>query len=691
MTYNSMSEIFQKISRTNDYNLKILSAFTRAMISDDDSVTVELLDSQNNIQIYTIPAFGYFKKIVNNLSISTTNVKNTNILSSVNDVKAIESVEKPKNFIAERNKTLDYFYNKSLYVTINLTNKISTFSEYLYYEKIILNVKEEQQSYWNTLISTTNVISYDTIFDLLKLNSIEYYIEKDVKNLNPTVSKYNSSFDVYKAIKTEYNSEFKDYVTVTTYSLNTIEYIENIGNNKSVPKNLVLNDTLVTRNNLNSYKVLKIEKQSNGEYYVTLGLIDGVEDLEIVDAALQVKHATLNEKFLNIPIKVNEKIIVFLKNIDENYVMSSKFSNGIVIDVNKLETIDENQNLISLTNYEKNIYNFANVFTNLEKNNPITTDIGIKPDYPIIKNENFSVNRINKHINVTDKNALENLIKQLVPIDSRIQLLQQFIADKNVQILQQPPLNPELITQLKHEIVNHYIEINSKFKEKNDIEIAISSYNSTFTEISNKKPKYRVRGFWNLPEPKKDSIGNLQEVIQFKISYRYLSTSGQPNPNLQYSYYGLNGEARIGYYSEWNEFKTDIRKKTLNTTTNKYEWIPEDTESDIPNINQLDLAINPDERIEIRIKSISEAGWPENPIESDWSNVIIVDFPEVLKAEDVEIQNLFSVINDIKLTRELKALISTTNSTIETLIDKITTLNTEVVNLKQRVTELENN
>ena len=39
---------------------------------------------------------------------------------------------------------------------------------------------------------------------------------------------------------------------------------------------------------------------------------------------------------------------------------------------------------------------------------------------------------------------------------------------------------------------------------------------------------------------------------------------------------------------------------------------------------------HPGERVEIQIKSLSEAGWPANPIESDWSNSLIVDFDDSL-------------------------------------------------------------
>ena len=62
-----------------------------------------------------------------------------------------------------------------------------------------------------------------------------------------------------------------------------------------------------------------------------------------------------------------------------------------------------------------------------------------------------------------------------------------------------------------------------------------------------------------------------------------------------------------------------------------YTWQTEDiSNADTPNVNQLDIPIQADEQVEIRIKSISEVGWPESPVESDWSEPITVEFPEGL-------------------------------------------------------------
>jgi hypothetical protein len=93
-------------------------------------------------------------------------------------------------------------------------------------------------------------------------------------------------------------------------------------------------------------------------------------------------------------------------------------------------------------------------------------------------------------------------------------------------------------------------------------------------------------------------------------------------------------------FSNWTEILTDVRKRYWDENSKQWYWKIEDVENaDTPNINQLDIAIQANERVEIRIKAISEVGWPESLLESDWSNVLPVDFPDDLK--DVLADNQF--------------------------------------------------
>jgi hypothetical protein len=82
-------------------------------------------------------------------------------------------------------------------------------------------------------------------------------------------------------------------------------------------------------------------------------------------------------------------------------------------------------------------------------------------------------------------------------------------------------------------------------------------------------------------------------------------------------------------FSNWNSYLSDVRKRYWDEKQGAWYWKIEDVQdADTPNINQLDIPIQPNESVEIRVSAISEVGWPDSILESDWSNVLTVNFPD---------------------------------------------------------------
>ena len=82
-------------------------------------------------------------------------------------------------------------------------------------------------------------------------------------------------------------------------------------------------------------------------------------------------------------------------------------------------------------------------------------------------------------------------------------------------------------------------------------------------------------------------------------------------------------------FSNWVSVLSDVRKRYWDEKAGVWYWKIEDVQdADTPNINQLDIPIQPNERVEIRVSAISEVGWPDSILESEWSNVLTVDFPD---------------------------------------------------------------
>jgi hypothetical protein len=63
--------------------------------------------------------------------------------------------------------------------------------------------------------------------------------------------------------------------------------------------------------------------------------------------------------------------------------------------------------------------------------------------------------------------------------------------------------------------------------------------------------------------------------------------------------------------------------------------------------------------VEFRVKSISEVGWPESPVESEWSEILDVEFPDdlnnVLNENDFILQEATREELIVSMNNELSA------------------------------------
>lgn len=167
------------------------------------------------------------------------------------------------------------------------------------------------------------------------------------------------------------------------------------------------------------------------------------------------------------------------------------------------------------------------------------------------------------------------------------------------------------------------------------------------------EPKYHIRGFFPIPEYRYSdgsTGGRAEEIIGFDIAYRYIKEDGTATQLNTFSYTAEDGTEYTGTFTDWIVEQGPMKTKFRNMNTGTSEWraenIADGTET---NINQIDIAISKGEKVEIRVRSISEAGWPDNPLRSDWSNSIVMEFPDTL-ATGNEIAELIQKVNDDALT-----------------------------------------
>ena len=299
--------------------------------------------------------------------------------------------------------------------------------------------------------------------------------------------------------------------------------------------------------------------------------------------------------------------------------------------------------------YLTSVADLGQMFIGAAKEKMVPAYEGLVPNSPVLASTNFKVVQVNQQLTagtaketlnqkIASKTALQSEITQLDTAIAQTRSAQSQITTSAVSsstspgvVTFAPPVTDASTLQAK---------IDSLTQQRTQKQQLLASLVQDITTLTQdnptlfEPPKYRVRGFWAIPTPAISPKTGPQQVVQFIVQYRYLSDSGSANPIEQVNFVDNNGQTKTGAFSNWNEYKTDIRKKVYDANSGVYVWAPEITaDADAPNINQLDIPITKGERVEIRIKSVSEAGWPENPLTSEFSQSVVIAFPADLSTQ----------------------------------------------------------
>ena len=331
----------------------------------------------------------------------------------------------------------------------------------------------------------------------------------------------------------------------------------------------------------------------------------------------------------------NERCVTFIKPIDpDSKIPAVNWSPGSGFYTNTLTTINSAGNQQTLADYyQQNAVDFGRYLLSFAQDKIPTSREGLTPNTPVLTPDDFTVSLINGQVSNSDA------IVQLKDLNNQKNTIQATLSELDVAIGQ---------SRTKIQTTNYTTEV-ERDSDKNALQGLITErasqaklYASVVTEIdsfasdnsvSSITPKYRVRGFWAMPEERSAPETGVQDIIKFKYRYRYLSADGAANPVDQFKYTDGSGTSQ-GAFSNYVIVESVLRPRTKNTITGLYEWAPiDDDNADSVNINQLDIPIRKGEQVEIEVKSISEAGWPSNPLESEYSTAIRVEFPADLSSD----------------------------------------------------------
>jgi len=656
---SSYHKLAEEVIRLNDNVVNVLASINTLISGSENAVTLDIVDSTGNTRQLNLPSFGFLKSEIDRLN------NNLNSIYSINDAGAliqpsngtkfrkvvtvdlnrepgdIGNLNVLTNFVSQKNWFFDGLLNPQLFVEIDLTGQIETNVRKVLSRRYILKFSQDSDgnftplgqaalNSFNSLFRNQNQFSLDEFLNWHAntpglIDSANPNYDEQLFDLEPNYLELDGLFSM---IRTE-----EDFVNRKLwYVVNTLSYIKNtrVGN-EVIPetRSLKLGDEMIINTPVSStrYRILEISTELS---YPRLRFerVEGVEPIPIGDNIMKIYSPVQYNKRVRISIGYNERNVIFVKGMNmDNFIMSKNWSRGLGFWTNDLRELDSSLSMEQY--YTDTVYDYGEILNDLVAKKT-SNNSGSLPNIPVLNINNFKVSQINKHLTDTpDSTRLKNLHNQQRSLKSEIDQIEKSVKDKVAQAKFGKSSTESVQKQIK-------LDLDILNRNKESKLNLLSSVTSQLMDLSKSpqtkvEPKFRIRGFWEFPEPVVGRGTMPQEVIQFRVQYRYLSNDGRESPIETIKFETTAGTSQTAATSNWQEYKTETRKRNYDKSTGTYTWQVEDiSNADTPNVNQLDIPIQANERVEIRVKSISEVGWPESPVESDWSTPVTIEFPEGL-------------------------------------------------------------
>jgi hypothetical protein len=665
---NSISQLLEQFLELNTNSLETFVRINEAITTDKETVSIDLFNSKTNkMETIQIPAFGYLKREIDRLnsnvsSISGLEGSNANVRLKDGTFRTIHTsrlkgpspsittLASPTQFSTKLNDFFENFLNPLLTINLDVSNQIPVETEKVYVERYIFNENDLATiTAFDDIYKGGSEIVYSDFKTQLTTNNFVYYLDSQVIDMPIRTIQYTGFFDVIKVDNAQKNVVIDGTTQTKTVKLFTLNKLTFTDSTKALKdtETLKTGDSLIVNsgNYRTRYQILSID---NSTSQVELLLIEGSESIKIGVNQLGIYKDVDTNLDIEINVAFNERQVIFVKPIDPvSKIPAEDFSPGVGFYSNDLVMSDSTGTRMTLAEYYKNeVADFGQFLKSLKVDYIPPAASGIKPTPPVINIENFKVVQINKHL--TD-NTTTDKIKQLKSDKSSTE---QSLKQLDESIKQKKSLINTKKFSSQAEIDTNKNELNSLVSQRESESKLFSSVVSEIkssaesADLQTAAPKYKVRGFWSVPEPK--TVGNQvsQEVVQFKIRYRYVSTTGKTSNVDQLKFIdATNQTEKTAAFSNWVEVLGPVRKRAMDVK-GKYGWILESEEdANAVNFNSFDISINPGEVVEFMIKSISEAGFPANPLESEWSEIQKIEFPQ----GEINTDNLGNVIKTNEL------------------------------------------
>jgi len=644
---SSFATVAEQVAAFNKNMVETLTKLNSLSTTTDASVEVRIFNDAGVITTYTLPSFTYLKGEIDRLNNSINSLYSIDTngaliqTSAQNQFKKVITVDLNRepnsinelgvitSFKSNKNWFFEGLLNPQLSIEFDLGDKIeNNVRKCLSRRYIIFFEKDGNGNFtpngqsainsFNTLFRGKSNIDiqefenwYRTTPGILNANDPVY--DEQNFDIEPNVLLYDGLFNVIKMEEDSLNKKL-------WYHLNTLDFIINETNEV---RQLAIGDYLIINQAVSNtkYKIIEISNTESNPR-VRFERVEGLQPIPVGIGTLKIYSPVIYVKKVKITVGYDERNVVFIKPMNtENNLLAKSWSKGTAFYTNDLRlvssTLENGQSMEQY--YIDQVDDYGQVLRDLVVKK-IPNNLGAVPNLVTLDPNNFKVVQINKHLtDSTDENLLKTKHNYTVSLKNEIKQIQEAIDDRNKKLR----ATRFTSTAEKNKFELEITELNNKKNAKSKllsttVQEIIDLTKSNLTKIA---PVYHARGFWNIPDP----------VVTKGTQYRYLSKDGKEPQVDTFTIVNNQNQNTTISFSNWIEYKSEVRQRVYDVVGGGYTWADENLESsDTPNINQLDLPIKEGEKIEIRIKSISEVGWPESPIESDWSEILPIDFPDSL-------------------------------------------------------------
>lgn len=634
---NSYVENLRKLTENTTEILNIVNGLNEAMTGNESEVNIA--------DDISIPSFSNIVKRVERVENTISKFTQGRGMVEVEDgtfrkiktspisrpPEAIENLSFSNQFSIDPNWFFENLQYPRCIVKLDLTGKIDDSSDRVYVNRVIIDSsKPEYVDFYNRSILNQN-LNYTSLIALLESNNIAYREDKDEVKLPLTYERHYGNFAVQG---TSLIRDSKNNVNRLWYNLDSLSYsyVNEDGVETSTGNLLTVGDQVRFNNSL--YTIAEVNQAQN---QVRLEYSIGFETLGAGDV-LEYYEAPFSSKVIGVGIGIDEIEIIYVKGINEEYNLVSKdWSEPITFISNEL--VFENNDQVNFENYyAANVADFGKSWIAQIKEGQIFAYNGHTPSVPVLNADDLQVVQINTQLDATlDKDSYNRLTTEIAQTKSNISAVRNTISTNKDLLIQSTSTDDR--TNIQNLINSDTETLNSLTTQYNSL---VEELNTLLSEAGaiNYSPKYHIRGFFPVPD---SSMG--EQIIGFDVMYRYLHTDETGVKLNTYEYTDADNIIQTGIFTDWNVVESALLEKVYDPDADKFVWKNESTaDGSKININQIDIPIRSGEKVEIKVRSISEAGYPSNPLKSDWSDSVIISFPDNLASND----NVTTILDTVK-------------------------------------------